>query len=135
MSDALLEIEGLNVRFRTRGGTVAAVRGLDLTVRTDEVVGLVGESGSGKSAAMLAVMGLLADNGTVDGSVRFDGEELIGAPDARLRSLRGGRVAMVFQDPMTSLNPVLTVGRQIMEAIVAHEPSISKKDARRRAGA
>jgi peptide/nickel transport system ATP-binding protein len=133
MSDALLDIEGLTVGFRTRAGTVAAVRGVDLTVRSDEVVGIVGESGSGKSAAMLAVMGLLAGTAAVSGSVRFDGDELIGAPPARLRALRGGRVAMVFQDPMTSLNPVLTVGHQIMEAIVAHERTISKKEARRRA--
>jgi peptide/nickel transport system ATP-binding protein len=135
MSDALLEIEGLNVRFATRGGTVKAVRGVDLTVRSDEVVGVVGESGSGKSAAMLAVMGLLADNATSSGSVRFAGEQLIGAPPARLRSLRGGRVAMVFQDPLTSLNPVLTVGRQVMEAIVTHDRTVSKKEARRRAAA
>jgi len=128
----VLEVRDLDVRFTTRRGVAHAVRGVDLDVGPGEVVGVVGESGSGKSAAMLAVMGLLAPNATVTGSVRFEGEELLGLPTARLRAFRGGRIAMIFQDPMTSLNPVLTVGRQIGEAISAHR-RIAGKEVERRA--
>ena len=127
----LLELRDLSVSFTTRGGTVQAVRGVDLEVRAGEVAGLVGESGSGKSATMLAVMGLLAPNATVGGAVRFGGTDLLTMSPNRLRALRGGRMAMVFQDPMTSLNPVLTVGQQIIEAVQAHQP-VPKKQARRR---
>ena len=127
----LLELRDLSVSFATRAGTVQAVRGVDLDVRAGEVAGLVGESGSGKSATMLAVMGLLAPNATVGGAVRFGGTDLLTMSPNRLRALRGGRMSMVFQDPMTSLNPVLTVGQQIIEAVQAHQP-VPKKQARRR---
>jgi peptide/nickel transport system ATP-binding protein len=127
----LLELRDLSVSFATRAGTVQAVRGVDLDVRAGEVAGLVGESGSGKSATMLAVMGLLAPNATVDGAARFGGADLLTMTRNRLRALRGGRMAMVFQDPMTSLNPVLPVGQQIAEAVNAHQP-MPKKQVRRR---
>jgi oligopeptide/dipeptide ABC transporter ATP-binding protein len=117
----LLDIKGLDVRFSVSDGSVHAVRGLDLSVRRGEVAAVVGESGSGKSAAMLAVLGLLDPNATVSGSARFDGVELLGASNAVLRRHRGGRVGMIFQDPMTSLNPVLTIGRQIAEAVITHQ--------------
>ena len=118
----LLEIRGLHVRFAVRSGQVHAVRGLDLTVHRGEVAAVVGESGSGKSASMLAALGLLDVNATATGSVRFDGREMLAASPAVLRSLRGGRIGMIFQDPMTSLNPVLDIRRQIAEAVVTHQP-------------
>ena len=121
MTDALLEIRDLHVRFSVRAGEVHAVRGLELSVARGEVAAIVGESGSGKSATMLAALGLLDVNATATGSVKLDGIELIGAPEPALRRVRGGRIGMIFQDPMTSLNPVMQVGRQIAEAVLAHQ--------------
>jgi oligopeptide/dipeptide ABC transporter ATP-binding protein len=117
----LLEIRDLHVRFSVRGGYVHAVRGLDLVVHRGEVAALVGESGSGKSASMLAALGLLDVNATAVGSVRFEGTEVLHAAPAALRALRGGRIGMIFQDPMTSLNPVLDIRRQIAEAVITHQ--------------
>jgi peptide/nickel transport system ATP-binding protein len=118
----LLEVRDLTVTFRSRGrGDVRAVDGLDLDVAAGETVGIVGESGSGKSVSSLAALGLLPKRGVeVTGSVRFDGEDLLTMPEAELRALRGRDVAMVFQDPMSSLNPVLTIGRQITEILTRH---------------
>ncbi len=130
--EPLLEVRGLDVRFHVSGGSVHAVRGLDLSVHRGEVAAVVGESGSGKSATMLAALGLLDPNATVQGSVRFDGAELIGAPGSVLRNVRGGRIGMIFQDPMTSLNPVLTIGRQIAEAVITHQ-RVSPKQAEAKA--
>ncbi|HEY0521708.1 MAG TPA: ABC transporter ATP-binding protein [Ilumatobacteraceae bacterium] len=118
---ALLEIRDLDVRFAVRGGEVHAVRGLDLSVHRGEVAAVVGESGSGKSASMLAALGLLDVNAVAAGSVRFDGRELLTAPPSVLRGIRGGRIGMIFQDPMTSLNPVLEIRRQIAEAVITHQ--------------
>jgi oligopeptide/dipeptide ABC transporter ATP-binding protein len=129
---SLLEVRDLHVRFSVRGGEVHAVRGLDLSVRRGEVAAIVGESGSGKSATMLAALGLLDVNATATGSVQLDGIELIGAPEAALRRVRGGRIGMIFQDPMTSLNPVMPIGRQIAEAVLTHQ-KISPKRADARA--
>jgi oligopeptide/dipeptide ABC transporter ATP-binding protein len=120
-SSSLLEIRDLDVRFTVRGGQVHAVRGLDLTVHRGEVAAVVGESGSGKSASMLAALGLLDVNAVASGSVRFDGVELLRAPSSVLRGIRGGRIGMIFQDPMTSLNPVLEIRRQIAEAVITHQ--------------
>jgi oligopeptide/dipeptide ABC transporter ATP-binding protein len=120
-STPLLEIRDLDVRFSVRGGQVHAVRGLDLAVHPGEVAAVVGESGSGKSASMLAVLGLLDVNATATGSARFDGVELLRAPPSILRGVRGGRIGMIFQDPMTSLNPVLEIRRQIAEAVITHQ--------------
>jgi oligopeptide/dipeptide ABC transporter ATP-binding protein len=117
----LLDIRGLHVRFNVRSGQVHAVRGLDLAVHRGEVAAVVGESGSGKSASMLAALGLLDVNAVAAGSVRFDGTELLGAPSSVLRGIRGGRIGMIFQDPMTSLNPVLDIRRQIAEAVITHQ--------------
>ncbi|MGH9000791.1 MAG: ATP-binding cassette domain-containing protein, partial [Acidimicrobiia bacterium] len=116
---ALLEVSDLHVSFPTEEGTVAAVRGIDLSVSAGEVLGVVGESGSGKSVAMLAVMGLLPKTAVVSGSARYRGEELLGR-GGRIRRYRGGRIAMIFQDPLTALNPVHRVGDQIAEAVLAH---------------
>jgi oligopeptide/dipeptide ABC transporter ATP-binding protein len=118
--DAVLDIADLKVEFRTDEGRVQAVRGVNYQLRRGEVLGIVGESGSGKSVTSLAVMGLLPGSARVSGSVRFAGAELIGASDSALRQVRGRGISMIFQDPMTSLNPVYTVGYQIAEAIRAH---------------
>ena len=116
-----LEIRGLRVGFP---GGAEAVRGVDLTVARGEVVGVVGESGSGKSLSLLSAMGLAPRNARVSGSARLQGEELIGARPRRLRRLRGDRIAMIFQDPLSALNPVLPVGAQIAEAIRLHRPDM-----------
>ena len=116
----LLAVEDLSVRFRSGDGEVHAVRGVSFEVATGEVLGVVGESGSGKSVSLMAVPGLLPPAARVTGSIRFDGTELIGAPAETLRGVRGADVAVIFQDPMSSLNPVHTVGRQIAEARRAH---------------
>jgi oligopeptide/dipeptide ABC transporter ATP-binding protein len=129
---ALLEVRDLHVRFSVRAGEVHAVRGVDLTVDRGQVAAIVGESGSGKSATMLAALGLLDANATATGSVKLDGIELIGAPEGVLRRVRGGRIGMIFQDPMTSLNPVMPVGKQIAEAVIEHQ-RVSPKQAEKRA--
>ena len=130
----LLQIEDLRVTFATPDGAVHALRGVDLTVHDGEVLGIVGESGSGKSVMMLAVMGLLPRRTTIEGSIRFRGDELLGRRERDLRTLRGSKLAMVFQDPMTSLNPVQRVGRQVAEAYRVHNDA-SKRDAAQRATA
>jgi ABC-type microcin C transport system duplicated ATPase subunit YejF len=120
-AEAILSLRDLRVDFRTaEGGDIEAVGGVDLDVMTGEAVALVGESGSGKSQAMLAVMGLLASNGRARGSARYRGTELLGLKRAELDKIRGRRVTMIFQEPMTSLDPFLTIGRQIAEPIVYH---------------
>jgi peptide/nickel transport system ATP-binding protein len=130
--EPLLSIRDLYVRFAVGGpAPVTAVRGVDLDVAAGELVALVGESGSGKSVTMLAVLGLLGPNAEATGSVRFDGEELLGAPAARLRRIRGSRIGTIFQDPLTSLNPSYTVGHQLAEAVLAHHPR-AKRGARDR---
>ncbi|KAF0120728.1 MAG: ABC transporter ATP-binding protein [Xanthobacteraceae bacterium] len=112
----LVRIENLNVTF----SGVPALRGVDLQVGRGEALGLVGESGSGKSVTWLAALSLLPAKARISGSVTLDGEELVGAPAAGLDRIRGGRIAMIFQDPASALNPVLTVGRQISEALALH---------------
>ena len=133
MSDPLLEVENLSVSFPTDSGDLSAVRGLSYRVAPREVVAMVGESGSGKSAAAMAVIGLLPPYAAVSGSVRLSGTELLGMSDADLSKIRGARIGTVFQDPMSALTPVYTVGDQIAEAITVHHHEVSKADARRRA--
>ena len=133
MSDPLLEVENLAVTFPTDGGDLYAVRGLSYHVAPREVVAMVGESGSGKSAAAMAVIGLLPSYATVTGSVRLSERELLGMSDADMSKIRGARIGTVFQDPMSALTPVYTVGDQIAEAITVHHGRVSKTDARRRA--
>jgi oligopeptide/dipeptide ABC transporter ATP-binding protein len=128
----LLEVDDLHVTFATPDGPVYAVDGVSFTVSPGEVLGIVGESGSGKSVTMLAVMGLLPKTATITGSVKFRGEELVGVRDKQLRQFRGSMLSMVFQDPMTSLNPVFTVGYQIAEAVRTHQ-DLPKQEAARRA--
>ncbi|MEA2666714.1 MAG: oligopeptide transport system ATP-binding protein [Candidatus Eremiobacteraeota bacterium] len=126
---ALLEVRDLKTTFRTEDGTVAAVNGLSFAVEPGSTLGIVGESGSGKSVTSLSIMRLLAQNGTIErGQILFKGENLLDKSDAEMRKIRGRDIAMIFQDPMTSLNPVLTVGEQIAEATRLHL-GLSKKDA------
>jgi oligopeptide/dipeptide ABC transporter ATP-binding protein len=118
---ALLSVENLHVRFWTRRGTVHAVNGISFDIASGETLGIVGESGCGKSVTSLALLGLLARNGRVEsGTAVFEGTDLIRQSDRALRRIRGREIAMIFQDPMSSLNPVLTIGRQIREALETH---------------
>ncbi|TXH04527.1 MAG: ABC transporter ATP-binding protein [Nevskiaceae bacterium] len=117
---SLLEIRQLRVAYASRAGEALAVDDLDLCVEAGETLGIAGESGSGKSQTALAVLGLLPAGARVSGSIRFDGEELLGAAPARLRAIRGAGIAMVFQDPMTALNPHLRIGAQMAEVLVRH---------------
>ena len=122
MSAALLELRQLSVSFATDDGIVRAVDGIDLALQRGRTLGLVGESGCGKSVTSLAVMGLLPpENSTVSGEVHFEGRDLLTIPTRELRDLRGARLAMIFQEPMTSLNPSFTIGNQIVEAIQRHQ--------------
>jgi oligopeptide/dipeptide ABC transporter ATP-binding protein len=133
MSDPLLSIRDLTVDFSTDDGPVHAVRGVDLDVAAGEVLAVVGESGSGKSVTAMSVLSLLPKpQAKVTGSVRWRGRELLELGDADMREVRGGEIAMIFQDPLTALNPVHTVGDQIMEMVLAHR-RVSKKEAKRRA--
>ncbi len=117
---AVLEVNGLHTRFDTPDGQVRAVNDVSFAVETGESVGIVGESGSGKSQVFLSVMGLLARNGRASGSVRLRGEEILGMTRKRLDAIRGADAAMIFQDPMTSLNPYLRVSRQMTEVLAEH---------------
>ena len=129
---ALLEVTNLSVQFETPDGTVTAVNGLSFELERGQTVGIVGESGSGKSQTVLAMMGLLASNGRASGSARFDGQDLLSLSPKALNSIRGNRVAMIFQDPMTSLNPYLTVERQMTEVLELHK-GMTRAQARVRA--
>ncbi len=124
----LLEVRDLGVSFATNDGTVNAVNGVKLRLEKGETLGIVGESGSGKSQLAFAIMGLLAPNGTARGSVKFDGQEILNAPPAVINPIRANRVAMVFQDPMTSLNPYMRVADQMAEVLVHHK-GLSKRAA------
>jgi peptide/nickel transport system ATP-binding protein len=134
MSEALLSVSDLRVGFATEGGRVQAVDGVSFELAPGEVLAIVGESGSGKSVTAQTIVGLTrSPNASIEGSVRLDGAELIDAGEAELRKIRGERIAMVFQDPMTSFNPVYRIGDQLIEAIQAHRPQVSKREARERA--
>ena len=122
MSDILLDVRGLRTAFHTEAGAWLAVDGVDLTVRRGEIVGLVGESGSGKSVTGFSLLGLIDPPGeVVDGEVKFKGTDLRKLSEEQMRQLRGNRIAMIFQDPLMTLNPVLRIGEQMMEAILTHE--------------
>ncbi len=132
MSDSVLQIRDLRVTFNTQMGELCAVRGVDVDVAPGKILGVVGESGSGKSVSFLAAMGLLPKSASISGSVMLDGQELIGAKKKFVRSVRGRLLSMVFQDPLSALNPVHRVGDQIVEMIQSHQ-DISTHDAQKRA--
>ena len=126
----ILEIKDLYISF----GKTEVVRGVSLTLHRGEVLGLVGESGSGKSVTSLAILGLLSPAAKVQGSIRWHGRELVGLSNRKLQSIRGRDIAMIFQEPMTALNPVMTIGKQIIEAIRAHpRPANSEGDPKQQA--
>jgi peptide/nickel transport system ATP-binding protein len=130
----LLDVEELRVSFRTEDGVVRAVDGVSFAIKPGEVVAIVGESGSGKSVTAMTLMGLTrSPNATFEGRALFDGRDLIGASDEELRKVRGGGIAMVFQDPMSSLDPVQRIGKQIVEQIRVHDKKVSKAQAYDRA--
>ena len=129
----LLEIEDLSVHFETDDGVVKAVDGISYSVDRGQTLGIVGESGSGKSVSSLTVMGLSrARNARLSGSIKFDGEELLTASDDVLRKIRGDDIAMIFQDPLSSLHPFFKIGDQLGEAVRTHDPDVSKAAARDR---
>ena len=133
MSEKMLEVKGMRTSFFTHVGEVKAIRGVDFYLDKGEAVGIVGESGSGKSVTSLSVMRLLQFPGKLTGGeVFFDGEDLAKKSDKEMQTIRGNEISMIFQDPMTSLNPVFTIGNQIMEAIIKHQ-KMSKDQARQKA--
>ena len=125
----LLDVQQLGVQFQTPDGLVSAVNGINFSLDKGQTLGIVGESGSGKSQSVLAMMGLLATNGRATGKVLYQGKDLISMPTPDLNQIRGNRIAMIFQDPMTSLNPYLTVERQMTEVLEFHK-GMSRKEAR-----
>ena len=130
--ELLLDVEDLNVTFPSEDGMVMAVRGVSYQVRRNEVFGIVGESGSGKSVSQMALMGLLPKTAMIEGRAKYLGNDLLGVPDREVRHHRGNDISMIFQDPMTSLNPVYTIGRQLGEIVRAHH-RVSPKEAKVRA--
>jgi len=137
MSEAILEIKDLWVIYKTDLETVAAVNGIDLRIGKGKTMGLVGETGAGKTTTALSILRLLPSNTgrILKGSIRFQGEDIMGMNEARIHAIRGDKIAMVFQDPMTSLNPVMTVGEQIAEAILLHNEGIKTAEVDRRVDA
>ena len=130
----LLEVKNLHVSFFTPAGEVKAVNGISYDVDYDEVMGIVGESGSGKSVEAYSIIGLLQSPGKVmEGSITLEGEDMLAKTPSEMINYRGSQVAMIFQNPMTCLNPVYTIGNQLTEALRAHDKSISKEDADKRA--
>ena len=125
---AMLEVNNLEVAFDTPDGTLQAVRGLSYQLEAGQTLGIVGESGAGKSQGVFALMGLLPDNARVNGEVIFEGEPLLNLPEKRMNQIRAARIGMIFQDPMTSLNPFMKVSDQLIEVLVQHK-GISRKQA------
>jgi peptide/nickel transport system ATP-binding protein len=133
--EPILSVSGLTTQFFTRAGVLKAVNDVSFSIGPGQILGLVGESGSGKSVTGFSLIGLVDPPGRiVSGSVRLEGRELVGLPRAELRALRGARIAMIFQDPMMTLNPVLKIGTQMIETVLAHDP-VDRQTARERARA
>lgn len=134
MSETILDISDLSVIYKTDLETVEAVNGIDLRICKGKTLGLVGETGAGKTTTALSILRLLPSNTgrILKGSIKFDGTDLLGLDENSMRQIRGGKIAMVFQDPMTSLNPVMTVGEQIAESLYLHNEGMSKEAAEKR---
>ncbi|HZG82735.1 MAG TPA: ABC transporter ATP-binding protein [Brevibacillus sp.] len=128
----ILEVEQLRTRFRTDNGVVSVVDGVDFSIRAGETLGVVGESGCGKSVTSLSIMRLLPPNGSSGGSIRFNGKNVLELSEKEMQTVRGNEIAMIFQEPMTSLNPLHTVGKQIEEAVILHT-KVSRAQAKERA--
>ncbi|MGZ3768782.1 MAG: ABC transporter ATP-binding protein [Bdellovibrio sp.] len=134
MSNILLEVQDLKTRFKTDEGTFLAVDGVSFSVKKGQTLGIVGESGCGKSVTSLSIMRLIQQPGSIEsGKVLFKGQNLLDIPESKMREIRGNEIAMIFQEPMTSLNPVYTIGDQIEEAILLHQKDLNKKQAREKA--
>ncbi|KLV10764.1 oligopeptide ABC transporter ATP-binding protein OppD [Photobacterium ganghwense] len=118
---SLLDVKDLRVEFKTQDGIVTAVNDLNFSLKQGETLGIVGESGSGKSQTVFAIMGLLAKNGVISGSAKFEGREILNLPEKELNKIRAEQIAMIFQDPMTSLNPYMKVSDQLMEVLMLHK--------------
>ncbi|MDA0911934.1 MAG: ATP-binding cassette domain-containing protein [Proteobacteria bacterium] len=129
---SLLEVKDLEVKFKTNDGLVSAVNKINFSLDQGETLGIVGESGSGKSQTVLALMGLSASNAVISGSAKFDGKELVGMSTGALNKIRGDQISMIFQDPMTSLNPYITVEKQLSETLMIHR-NCSKSEAAKKA--
>ena len=125
---SLLDVKDLHVKFTTQDGNVTAVNDLNFSLQPGETLGIVGESGSGKSQTVFALMGLLAKNGLISGSANFEGKEILNLPEKELNKVRADQIAMIFQDPMTSLNPYMKVSKQMMEVLILHK-GMGKKEA------
>ena len=133
-NEKLIEVKDLKVSFYTPAGEVKAVDGITYSLGYNEVMGVVGESGSGKSVEAYSIIGLLQSPGKViGGSITFEGEDLLAYTPEQMRQFRGNKVSMIFQNPMTCLNPVYTIGNQLTEALLCHDSSISKEDAWKKA--
>ncbi len=123
---ALLDVQNLSVQLQTQRGPAKAVRELSFNLEKGQTLGLIGESGCGKSITAMALMGLLPERALSSGSIAFDGQELVGLPDAAMRRLRGNRIGMIFQEPMTALNPVHTIGHQVAEPLMLHRGATAR---------
>jgi peptide/nickel transport system ATP-binding protein len=128
----LLEVNSLHIAFASHAGETPAVRGISFSIAPGETLALVGESGSGKSVTALSILRLLPPNARITGDIRFDGQSVLAMQDKEIRRLRGRGVAMVFQEPMTALNPVLPIGEHVAEAVRVHHPELSRREVRER---
>ena len=134
MAEKILEVKGLKTFFHTEAGTVKAVNDVSFSIEKGKTLGIVGESGCGKSMTSLSIMGLIDKPGKIEGgSIIFEGEDLLKKKEDEMRKIRGKKIAMIFQEPMTSLNPVFTVGKQITEALMLHEKGMTKQKAKEKA--
>ena len=130
--DELLRINNLKTHFFTKRGVVPAVDGVSISVPKSSVVGVVGESGCGKSMTAMSIMQLVQNPGRIiDGSIELEGEDLLEYSADKMRNIRGNKISMIFQEPMTALNPVYTVGRQVMESITIHHHDVSRQEAKK----
>ena len=131
--DEILKVEGLKTSFMTSSGEVQAVRGVSFGVRKGEILGIVGESGSGKSVTSMTILRLLADTARIkEGAIRFEGQDLTKVSEKEMRAIRGQKIAMIFQDPMSSLNPLVPVGKQVAEIMKIHHPEMKPEQLKQR---